>query len=475
MSAIPDHSTRSIGGQRVTPVSWPALVRLELLVLWRSRGIGLYAVVMAGVIVALQVFGAREATTHILTVTATAFLGMGLPVLALALGPALVWSWTRRGDVLWASGVHLVLLATARLTAALLAVCGILLVAGATAGLLLGVYSVQPPLATGVFLGTVLIRLLLPVACSQVALVHALAHVLPRTTWVAVPCLVLTFLTLLAPYLFVQHLLAPLNYSWVTLSFDPVLGMGADSRLQGDLAWVYLGGGIALWLLSLPVATHRDERVDSPPGQCRVLATGTAVGLGLITAVVAGYLHLQHSSVVPPPAATPPGEWTVLTATHKVQLTDTELAAVTRLQLQPSSGKPVPPGIELALNPGLQVQAATLADQPVQAMRHGEAVVLPWPSEIRDTPVPIEVEIRYAGQPRLLREDYGQVSFLPYMPPSFRRPAVSYMGRDALFWVRDHDWLAWPYTAQAQQAWEASTLAITVTRADADALVSTAD
>ncbi len=209
MSAISDHSTRSIGGQRVTSVSWPALVRLELLVLWRSRGIGLYAVVMAGVIVALQVFGAREATTHILTVTATAFLGMGLPVLALALGPALVWSWTLRGDVLWASGVHLVLLAAARLTAALLAVCGILLVAGATAGLLLGVYSVQPPLATGVFLGTALIRLLLPVACSQVALVHALAHVLPRTTWVAVPCLVLTFLTLLAPYLFVQHLLAP--------------------------------------------------------------------------------------------------------------------------------------------------------------------------------------------------------------------------------------------------------------------------
>ncbi len=457
-------------------VDFAALVRLEFLLLLRSRGLGILAAVTIGTVTLNLVLSSAD-VAGILASIATSLLAIELPVLALVLSPMITRGWTHRGDVVWAAPVGLWAIAAARLTAAWLAVGGILLAGVLGASLFLSARS-EWPLSNGIFLFGSLIRLTLPVTWAQITILHALAHLLRRTAWVALIGIGMTLVTALGAYMFVQHLLHPLNYSWVTLAFNTVVGLGADGLIQSRKAWMFLAVGFTLWSASLLIVPFQDYRVYWQPRQGWFLSGSTAALLIVAVTTIALYRQSYRASIVPLTQTSQVAVWRVDEVSHDVKLDAGELGVTTRLTLEFASPRTDDlHAVDLALNPGLQVQSARVNGKEAQAVRRGEVVALSWPDA---APLPtaaetVAVEVTYQGRPRLLREDYGNVLALPYFPPRFRRQTASYLGSDTLFWMRDADWLAWPLTPYTKRARVANELAVTVSQDFDGPLYSTAD
>lgn len=457
-------------------VAFAALVRLEFLLLLRSRGLGILAAVTIGTVTLNLVLSSSD-VAGILASIATSLLVVELPVLALVLSPMITRGWTHRGDVVWAAPVGLWTIAAARLTAAWLAVGGILLAGVLVASLFLSARS-EWPLSNGIFLFESLIRLTLPVTWAQIAILHALAHLLRRTAWIALIGIGMTLVTALGAYMFVQHLLHPLNYVWVTLAFNTVVGLGADGLIQSRMAWMFWAVGFALWSASLLIVPLQDYRVYWPPRQGWFLSGSTAAILIVAATTIALYRQSYRASIVPRTQTSQVAVWQVDAVSHDVKLDAGELDVTTRLTLEFALPRTDDlHSVDLALNPGLQVQSARVNGEEAQAVRRGEVVALSWPDAVPLTTAAetVAVEVAYQGRPRLLREDYGSILALPYFPPSFRRQTASYVGPDTLFWTRDGDWLAWPLTPYTKRARAANELTVTVSQDFDGSLYSTAD
>ncbi len=167
--------------------------------------------------------------------------------------------------------------------------------------------------------------------------------------------------------------------------------------------------------------------------------------------------------------------WQVDEAAHEIEWRRGKLAAASRLRMRPAKTETGSlDAVDLVLNPGLQVQAAQWNGVSAVTERRGEIVSLSWPDGEPWPSVPVEIEVEYTGSPRLLREDYGETSALPYPVPRFRRKTVSYGDADHLFWVRDSDWLVWPLSPYPKRSRQNHEIVVTVGGASVP-LFSTAD
>ena len=438
-------------------MSWLTLVGTEVILLWRSRMVGLYLVVALGLLSAVLTLNPGSITEVVPRVT-TGLLVIQLPILALGLAPALTRTSGDRGDLLWATPLALPVVATARLAAAGSVVSGVLLLTAGVTGLILGWRSGDLFLNGG-YLGATLLRLLLPISLIQVLFVHALTYLWPRLLWPILACVGLTFVMTLGSQLTVLSLVHPLNFGLVTLSFNTVLGLGADGFLQARLAFFYGPVALALWLGSLYWVSHRDSRQGWPPSQDGWYWGIAGANIGLV--LLAGGLYVQglQQRIVPATITSQADTWDVLSAHHQAQIDGTALTVESQLHLH-NIAPVAQTTIDLVLNPGLQVQEAALNGHTAQFRRQGEVVALSRPDLVLTPQTDLEIQLRYGGSPVLLREDYGAVVSVPFLPPAFARAAVNYLDRRSLFWLRDTDWLAWPLRSDPHVSRDTQTIAV---------------
>ncbi len=175
------------------------------------------------------------------------------------------------------------------------------------------------------------------------------------------------------------------------------------------------------------------------------------VGLAVI-----GHSRQGHNHTVPASVITQADWWTVQTARHVARLDAHRLQIEAHLVLSLDPDRQVQ-DLELTLNPGLQIERAALAGQPLPWQRQGEIVRLALPtlsaSHSAASPLGLGDHLR-----RLARAVAGGLCSCLEYPGSgaqinqYIRETVSYADRTTLQWFRDSDWLIWPSTSQLQVA-----------------------
>lgn len=228
----------------------------------------------------------------------------------------------------------------------------------------------------------------------------------------------------------------------------------------------YLGCIPLMLLLAMAGHTRLDRRSGWSPKWRRGFA-----GLALLAVVAAGGTW-QYYSVnagqrrVPPPAAAQTDVWEVVDVEQNATLKRRTLQIGTRMRLHNRSGE-AQAMVDLGLNPGLHVTAASADGEAVSSQRIGELIRLgPLPSTVT-AGGKIELELEYTGVPILLREDYQLANAITDGDPvSYRQGYVSFVGGHDLQWMRDSDWLSWPRTAGPHVAGENHRLQIALSRSD---------
>lgn len=394
-----------------------------------------------------------------------------LPLLALLISPLIVQNQGPRKDWLWTTSLELPLLVLSQFV-------GVALVLGVTLALngllvlaLLAIVGTIPAGAVGSLLGYYLL-LLLPVTLAAAGVVIALA-LLARNTYVVTAVVAaisaLTWLGLLMP---TATLLTPLNFILLTLDLNPVAGLGADRPLLLAFLLFYLGCIPLTLLLSTASHTRLDRRTGWSPKRQRGVA-----GLALLALVAAGgswqlYSVAVAQRLVPPPAAEQIGVWEVVDAEQRAALARRTLQIHTKMRLRNRSGE-AQAAVELGLNPGLRVTAASAAGKAISSQRIGELIRLGPLTAAVAAGGETELELLYTGVPILLREDYQLASNVTEgTPVSFQQGYVSFADGHTLQWTRDSAWLAWPRTPGPHVASENHSLQIALDNSDGPFLSS---
>jgi len=164
--------------------------------------------------------------------------------------------------------------------------------------------------------------------------------------------------------------------------------------------------------------------------------------------------------------------WEVVNAEQRAALAKRTLQIRTKMRLRNRSGE-ARAVVELSLNPGLRITAASAAGKAVSSRRVGELIRLgPLPAAVA-AGGEIELELLYTGVPILLREDYELANTITEGDPvSFQQGYVSFADGHALQWMRDSDWLAWPRIPGPHVAGEKHSLQISLDNSDGPFLSS---
>ena len=394
-----------------------------------------------------------------------------LPLLALLISPLIVQNKGPRKDWLWTTSLELPLLVLSQFVGVALVLCFTLALIGFLALALL-IIAGTIPAGNIVSLYGYYLLLLLPVTLAAAGAVIALA-LLARNTYVVTAAVAaisaLTWLGLLMP---TATLLTPLNFTLLTLDLNSVAGLGAERPLLLSLLLFYLGCIPLMLILAMAGHTRLDRRTGWSPEWRRGFA-----GLALLAVVAAGGIWQYYSvnaaqRLVPPPAAEQIDSWEVVNVEQSVILNGRILVASTKMSLKNKSDA-AHDSVELSLNPGLLIGEATVDGKPVSRQRIGELIRL----EDLPSPVPVNegivLELRYAGVPVLLREDYTPATNITGNDPvSFQQSYVSFVSERALQWMRDSDWLAWPLSSGPHVAGNAHKLRISFNNWDGPVLTS---
>ena len=394
-----------------------------------------------------------------------------LPLLALLISPLIVQNTGPRKDWLWTTSLELPLLVLCQFVAVALVLCVTLALIGFLALALLVIVGTVP-VGNVVSLYGYYLLLLLPVTLAAAGVVIALA-LLARNTYVVTAAVAgVSALTWLGLFMPTATLLTPLNFTLLTLDLNSVAGLGAERPLLLSFLLFYLGCIPLLLILAMAGHTRLDRRSGWSPEWRRGFA-----GLALLAVVAAGGTWQYYSvnaaqRLVPPPAAEQVDVWEVVNVEQSVILNGRILVASTKMSLKNKSDA-AHDSVELSLNPGLRIGEATVDGKPVSRQRAGELIRL----EDLPSPVPanegIVLELRYAGVPVLLREDYTPASNITGNDPvSFQQSYVSFVSERALQWMRDSDWLAWPLSSGPHVAGNAHKLRISFNNWDGPVLTS---
>ena len=388
-----------------------------------------------------------------------------LPLLALLISPLIVQNNGPRKDWLWTTSLELPLLVLSQFAGVAVVLC-VTLALNAFIMFAALVFVGTVPAGNVVLLYGYYLLLLLPVTLAAAGAVIALA-LLVRNTYVVTAVVAgvsaLTWLGLLMP---TATLLTPLNFTLLMLDLNPVAGLGAERPLLFSFLLFYLGCIPLMLVLSMAGHTRLDRRTGWSPKWRRGFA-----GLALLAVVAAGGSWQYYSvnaaqRLVPPPAAEQIDVWEVVDVEQNATLKKRTLQIGTRMRLYNRSGE-AQGMVDLGLNPGLRVTAASVDGEAVSSQRIGELIRMgPLPSTVA-AGGKIELELQYTGVPILLREDYQLASTITEGDPvSYRQSYVSFVGGHDLQWMRDSDWLSWPRTAGPHVASENHRLQIALSRSD---------
>ena len=394
-----------------------------------------------------------------------------LPLLALLISPLIVQNKGPRKDWLWTTSLELPLLVLGQFVGVALVLCVTLALTGFLALALLTIARTVP-IGNIVSLYGYYLLLLLPVTLAAGGAVIALALVARNTYVVTAAVAGVSALTWLGLFMPTATLLAPLNFTLLTLDLNPVAGLGAERPLLLSFLLFYLGCIPLMLVLAMAGHTRLDRRSGWSPEWRRGFA-----GLALLAVVAAGGTWQYYSvnaaqRLVPPPTAEQIDVWEVVNVEQSVILNGRILVASTKMSLKNITSA-THDSVELSLNPGLRIGEATVDGKPVSSQRAGELIRL----EDLPSPVPanerIVLELRFAGVPVLLREDYTPASNITGNDPvSFQQSYVSFVSERTLQWMRDSDWLAWPLSSGPHVAGNAHKLRISFNNWDGPVLTS---
>lgn len=255
---------------------------------------------------------------------------------------------------------------------------------------------------------------------------------------------ILTWLGVLMPS---ASLLTPLNYTLLTLYFDPVAGLGAEKKLIETLIFFYLS--IGLLSLSMSVLANAlffsREQTKSGSKSFLMVLLGFSVGITFL-AYGLYWSETKQRTVPPPPSQIQIDTWKLVSDSHIGLIADNQLKLESELTIINASNEPQT-DLFLSLNPGLICEKAEVDNKAAMCERKGEFVHIPLPTLVKPNQN-ISVKVFYQGRLVLLREDYSLAyTTRGYSPPSFQNPVYNYLQNDIVYLHRDGDWKVHPLSS----------------------------
>jgi len=442
-----------------------AIVQTELRLLVRRLGFWLYMALLGALAITVILSApSRNNWMDTLVQLVNNIVFFQFPLMALMVTPSVIRNKRQAGEWLWSTRLESPLLVLGQTLALALGLSIGLIVPLTVVWALLALRGTTALLSLPTFWFYSL-TLLLPITLLEFGIVFSLSLWLRHTVLVALVTAGLDALLWLGLLMPTATLFTPLNHTLLTLRLDPVAGFGAERPVLFPLLCFYMALPVGALALSTWGLSQVDRRSNWQPGHgWRV---GATMLVGIVSALLAFgfYQSAVRQRTVPPPVTDQVGAWSVVTASHTGVIVDSSIKMSAQLTLRNASGVEQS-SLVLALNTGLQVNQASVNDQPVNIRREGEAIRLTFPGSPVDPGETVEVGLSYAGFPCLLREDYSLVtSTNGQSPTAFRSPVYVYLDSQVVLLQRDGDWRAWPLVAGPHLAVEGDELELTVHRA----------
>lgn len=286
--------------------------------------------------------------------------------------------------------------------------------------------------------------LLLPVTFLETSIIVSVTC-LTRNSIISITFImvtaILTWLGVLMPF---ASLLTYLNYTLLTLYFDPVAGLGAEKELIETLLFFYFSVG--LWSLSISflgnVLLFSREQTRQGSKIFLMVLSGFSVGIMILAYGLYGS-ESKQKTVPPPPSQIQIDTWKSVSDSYIGSISDNQLKLESELTLINASND-TQTDLFLSLNPGLTCENAKVNNETAICERKGEFVHIPLPALVKPSQK-ISVTVLYHGNLVLLREDYSLAyTTSGYSPPSFQNSVYSYLQNDIVYLHRDGNWKIHP-------------------------------
>lgn len=289
--------------------------------------------------------------------------------------------------------------------------------------------------------------LLLPVTFLEISILVSVTC-LARNSIISIAFIITaTILTWLGVLMPSASLLTPLNYTLLTLYFDPVAGLGAEKKLIQTLAFFYFSTGLLSLSMSVLTNALLFSREQTKPRSKFSLMVLLGFSAGIMFLAYGFYWsEIKQRTVHPPPLQIQIDTWKLVSDTHIGSIADNQLKLESELTIINASNDPQT-DLFLSLNPGLTCDKAKVNNETALCERKGEFVHIPLPTLVKPNQK-ISVKVFYQGGLVLLREDYSLTyTTRGYSPPSFQNPVYNYLQNDIVYLHRDGDWKVHPLSS----------------------------
>lgn len=304
--------------------------------------------------------------------------------------------------------------------------------------------------------------LLLPVTFLEISIIVSVTCLARNSILGIAFILATTILTWLGVFMPSASLLTPLNYTLLTLYFDPVAGLGAARKLIETLLFFYFSTGLLSLSVSVLVNSLLFSREQTKSGSKSFLMVLLGFSAGTMFLAYGLYWSETKQRVVPPPPSQIQIDtWKLVSDSHIGSIAGNQLKLASELIIINASNDPQT-DLFLSLNPGLACEKAKVNNKAAMCERKGEFVHIPLPMLVKPNQK-ISVEVFYQGKLVLLQEDYSQAyTTRGYSPPSFQNPVYNYLQNDIVYLHRDGDWKVHPLSSFSHIGTTTITLSVPV-------------
>lgn len=307
--------------------------------------------------------------------------------------------------------------------------------------------------------------LLLPVTFLEISIIVSVTC-LVRNSIISITFIIAaTILTWLGALMPSASLLTPLNYTLLTLYFDPVAGLGAEKKLIETLAFFYFSIGLLSLFMSVLTNALLFSREQTKPRSKFSLMVLLGFSAGIMFLAYGFYWsESKQRTVPPPPSQIQIDTWKLVSDFHIGSIADNnQLKLESELTIINASNDHQT-DLFLSLNPGLICEKAKVNNEVATCERQGEFVRIPLPILVKPNQK-VSVEVFYQGKLVLMREDYSLAyTTRGYSPPSFQNPVYNFLQNEIVYLHRDGDWKVHPLSSSSRISGTTITLSVPVSR-----------
>lgn len=304
--------------------------------------------------------------------------------------------------------------------------------------------------------------LLLPVTFLEISIIVSVTCLARNSVIGIVFIITSTILTWLGVLMPSASLLTPLNYTLLTLYFDPVAGLDVEKKLIETLLFFYVStglGSLSISVLGNALLFSREQTKSESKSSLMVLL-GLSAGI-MFVAYGLYRSETKQRTVPPPPSQIQIDTWKLVSDSHIGSIADNQLKFESELTIINASNDSQT-DLFLSLNPGLICEKAKVNNETAMCERKGEFVHIPLPMLVKPAQK-ISIEVFYQGKLVLLREDYSLAyTTRGYSPPSFQNPVYNYLQNDIVYLHRDGDWKVHPLSSFSRIGATTITLSVPV-------------